>query len=884
MTGTEPEVAPSTVQPVAELFTAAASVLWATTYNLDLSLFNEFLLGRLGDPPLNVAILADHRRLAVSLDRIPSERTDTLASVNRRWLLRAVRPGNQAFHPKTYLVVTSGRTTLLVGSGNLSTAGLDEGREVFTTFRSGTPVGDAAIGSWRAWMRRLVEQIDDVTLAQRFRDLESRLPAPQTLGLAAPSPLLHNLDTPISAQLASALGDAATGGVDELHLAAPFYDDEAGAVGRLLDLLEPRRVRIFVTGSTSVNGARLAERLRASGAQVEVSAYEPDRFVHAKLVGIVKGRRGWLLSGSANLSLAALVNTVGHGANVELAVLATLDPEVVRSLFLPPEMSTVARTLDSLVDLSFRSAAEPELPGVRLRTAAALADGCVEVVCESPCQPDWLLDDLASPQPLIIEPSGRVVTRAPLPGRLVRLTDAAGTVLSNRVVVDDPASLANALNAGSGRPAADRPVELAPGDLETPLGQALEWLHRNLVMDVSEQPNNSITGGVGAEEAEQQADDNLWERLAREQLGRDPRANTYHRMFGRKVSTGTEPIIELLEKLRAQAPSQPAALSGGSLLARLLTGARKPGPVHQWKPSTRIRIRARNVLRRWASAQTDPRLVWVDPLAPAGNFAMIAGTLAHLNLERARHPEHVELTPDDLDDLWLRWLQPFVGTGQGDGWLEQLHPDDLALAQQRLPEWLPEAVAALCWLSVRPGPLQRERIVASQAMLAAAYQCDLLEPTPVAAAYLSAVIDNRLTRAQLDTQLFDAITFIDDDLWCAQTRAALSLQRLELLAPPGAAAIQVRLDVRGIDDPLLDARVPRLVAAVRRYRRCSGVAVYCADAWRMVFVDGHHIGYRPAREGLQDSMNVLVGGQLEQLAASGGVLADLFVAPEQIAS
>jgi hypothetical protein len=383
MTGDELEVAPPTVQPVAELFTAAVSALWATTYSLDLSLFNEFLLGRLGDPPLNVAILADHRRLAVSLDRIPSERADTLASVNRRWLLRAVRPGGQAFHPKTYLVVTSARTTLLVGSGNLDARGLDEGREVFTTFRSGTPVGDAAIGSWRAWMRRLVEQVGDVTLAQRFQDLESRLLAShQTLTLAVQSPLLHNLETSISSQLASAIADAATGGVDELLLTAPFYDYNAEAVARLLHILEPRRVRIFVTGSTSVNGARLAERLRASGAQIEVAAYEPDRFVHAKLVGIVKGRRGWLLSGSTNLSLAALVNTVGRGANVELAVLAPLDPEVVRSLFVPPGMSTVDRSLDSLIDLNFRSDADPEVPGVRLRTAAAVADGRIEVVSD----------------------------------------------------------------------------------------------------------------------------------------------------------------------------------------------------------------------------------------------------------------------------------------------------------------------------------------------------------------------------------------------------------------------------------------------------------------------------------------------------------------------
>jgi hypothetical protein len=41
------------IQPIAELFDADCVAFWATTYNLDLALFNEYLLGRLGEPPLN---------------------------------------------------------------------------------------------------------------------------------------------------------------------------------------------------------------------------------------------------------------------------------------------------------------------------------------------------------------------------------------------------------------------------------------------------------------------------------------------------------------------------------------------------------------------------------------------------------------------------------------------------------------------------------------------------------------------------------------------------------------------------------------------------------------------------------------------------------------
>jgi hypothetical protein len=880
----EPTVA--TVKPVAELFTGTASALWATTYNIDLGLFNEFLLGRLGDPPLNIAVLADYRRVAASLDRVPTDRADTLAAVNRRWLLRCVRTAG-AFHPKSYLAVAGNRATLMVGSGNLSTDGLDDGREVFTTFRSSTAAGDAAIAAWRSWMRRLVGQVGDTTLGERFRDLESRIPTPAGVAPVVPSPLLHNLDRPIAVQLATAIAEAGAQ-VDELWLTAPFYDPDAEAAGALLDTLTPSRVRLFVTESTSVNGDRLAGRLATTGAQVTVTGYEPDRFIHAKLVGIIAGRRAWLLSGSPNLSCAALTLTPATHGNIELAVLAELDASDLPGAFVPPGMTTAERSLASLTSLTFRTSAEPEIKAVRLITATALADGRIEVVTEPSPGDGWQLDDLTKRQLLTRSGDGRAVTAGSLPGRLVQIIAADDQLLSNRVVVDDPVALAATLRAASARPAADRPPELAGGDLDTPLGMALVWLHRNLVMDVSERDATAGAGGVTAAEADDRTDDGLWDRLEREQLARDPRAGTYERMWRRGRLDGTEPIIEFLDALRTRVPAEPR-LSRWSLLGRLLD---HPGdepddhdgtPTRRWKTSTRIRVRARNVLRRWAAAQTDPRLVWVDPLAPAGNFAMITATLAHLRLERSRHPGQVELTDDDLDDLWQRWLQPFAGTGKGDGWLDQLDAAATTLIRDRLPDWLPEAVAALCWLVVRPGSSHRERVVAFQPVLAAALAHNLLNPTEMTARFLSAVTGQPVSSDQIDREILTALEFIDDALWCARTAEELSLDGLQLKAPPGAAAIQIRLDVRGIPDPLLDARLPRLVLAARRYRNSSGVAVFGSDTgWRLAFVPGETIAYKTSMDAtIAESAMPFTNGLLEPLAAAGGVLADLFSARQE---
>ena len=488
----EDEVKATTVQPVAELFTGDASALWVTSYTIDLALFNEFLLGRLGDPPLNIAVLADQRRLDAGLARIPAERTDTLAAVNRRWLLRDIRTGG-AFHPKSYLKVAGNRATLLVGSGNLSVSGLDEGREVFTTFRSGTPAGGAAITTWQSWMRRLVGLVGDTTLAERFQDLEARIPRPSAVAPAVESPLLHNLDTPIADQLAATVAEARAS-VEQLWLSAPFYDADAAAVGALLDVLSPAHVRVFVTRSTSVNGDRLAERLAASGALVTVTGYEPDRFVHAKLIGIIAGRHAWLLSGSANLSRAALTLTPSAHGNVELAVLAPMDVSELPAAFVPPGMTVTDRSLGSLTSLAFHVHPEPESPAVRLVTATARADGRIEIITDPILGEGWMLDDLTRHQSLTSSSEGRAITAGLLAGRLVQVIDAKEQVLSNRLVVDDPVALAATLTAGPEHPDSGRPPELASGDLGTPLAEALLWLHRNLVMDVSER---ITTGGPG---------------------------------------------------------------------------------------------------------------------------------------------------------------------------------------------------------------------------------------------------------------------------------------------------------------------------------------------------------------------------------------------------
>jgi hypothetical protein len=414
------------IRPVLEVFRPNALALWVTTYSIELELFNEFLLGRLGDPPLNIAILADPQRLSATLERIPPEKADRVAAINQRWLLRGAKIGAGRFHPKSYLMVTPTKTTLLVGSGNLSTSGLDEGREVFTEFVSGTAAGDEAIAVWRAWMRRLVGRIDDTRLAERFADLETKLPGSDRPRAVGETVLIHNLDERLADQLVAAVTAQVARPVDELLVAAPYFDQNALALGRLIGRLAPKSISVYTTSMTSVDGSRLAHALDNAGAHVSLYAYEPDEFTHAKLIGVVAGSLSWVFSGSANLSQAAL-NLFAFDGNVELAVLTSATPEQTRALFIPPAATARGLSIADLSDLTLEPSAEATALPVHLLRAAARPDGTVEVRCQPAPQVGWQLDDLYERSPLAVD-GETAVTTGPLHGRLVRIVDDGGTV------------------------------------------------------------------------------------------------------------------------------------------------------------------------------------------------------------------------------------------------------------------------------------------------------------------------------------------------------------------------------------------------------------------------------------------------------------------------
>src|SRR5699024_8475576 len=123
------------------------------------------------------------------------------------------------------------------------------------------------------------------------------------------------------------------GPVDELRLTAAFHDPNAEAIRQLLARMRPKNLHLAVQARrTVINPAALDRILKAHQQQhkMEVVVHNDsmtskdgrERYRHGKLIEwATDDGNAWSLTGSPNLSVAALLGTPSEGHNHELAIL-----------------------------------------------------------------------------------------------------------------------------------------------------------------------------------------------------------------------------------------------------------------------------------------------------------------------------------------------------------------------------------------------------------------------------------------------------------------------------------------------------------------------------------------------------------------------------------
>lgn len=860
---------------VATEFRPGTRAFWGTTYALDLTLFDQYLLRQLGGPPLNAVVLADHWKLSQMWDRLEPDQHYLARQANRVYLLRGVQLlGGGAFHPKTFLFARRDEATLLIGSGNLTRSGLDAGREVFAAFSTSTEEGLATLRAWGRWIGRLIAGAADDQLTRRFAALREQ--CPWITGPAEPSPFAVNDEHPLLTQFVEQL----PGAVDELHVSAPYYDRDALALAEALRRTRPRRLHMYFGLGTSVDGPSLTGVLMAADCDIHLHRFEPPTFVHAKLIGAVCGDRGLLLCGSPNLSRAALTLThvgAAHG-NCEIALIRQGSAEQVRGPFLDSGMDLIDISAAQLNDLKFESDDPAEgRPGVALRRATWQKDGRIAITAQPEPHAGQRLAWAHGATPLNGPVTGEALADLDEPPLLAWLVDGDGEIVSNAVAVDDPNALERSL--ANRDPSRDRPHELQEHDAATPLGRLMGWLHQQCIFDIDD--TSAARRAQGAQdEAPEEDNTDFWDRLMCEELNYDPRTQNYRRIGPTEMPIGHD-LFRELEIMLAKTPLEHPILkliAGGPIGEPPPDGGREQSGI-SWSLEARQRVRVTNVLSRWCRAVSDPRHALLRPDAPAANYQALVSVLVTAWTEHA-------LDEDRLIRLAGELFASFLGDGKSPGFLGRADEQLRATVLDQLDDAVREWAAALIYLALRPHtpwaeivydwqPYLRRGLIDSNVMVVGERTVELLER----------VLNEEHEQRKIEDVLLARAEYLDEEKWCAGLAEALGLRRVALRNVDNAS-VPVRIHIDGVDDPLTDPRVVEAALNAMRFRKLQAIGIEAGDCVA-VLRPGHppvaRVGGVTGGKTIKSTV-VITGERLAAIERQGGALSELLGLPSLAAA
>lgn len=410
------------IAPLGALFrhakgsTPNADEILLLSFNHDLAFFEKAVLGIAQLTEARITVVADAAMAHHDVYAVRRAGTAYLPGL-------AHCPGS--FHPKLVVVASPERATIGIGSGNISMAGWQGNDELWSWHHATHAGGSAVVSAVGNWLRALAV---NVSVSTHVADALRRVG--DLLAGFTPSDNSARLVETIAGPI---IGQLPEGPVDELNVYAPFYDPNALALTALVDRLQPSVLRIgYQPSMTRINGAAVAAIVGTHG---EIRELPQERYRHGKLIEWVLEGQRWALTGSANISAAALLHSVSAGGNVELGVVAPV-PET-----LMPAGSVA--TQSHLATVEYKGMAPSGGPGTVILAATRVPAG-VELEFLRPMrkagrielsEADWSPDHW-EPVGEVIEKQPSALVRDAPGGSRLRLRFADGTYTAVAWVTD----------------------------------------------------------------------------------------------------------------------------------------------------------------------------------------------------------------------------------------------------------------------------------------------------------------------------------------------------------------------------------------------------------------------------------------------------------------
>ncbi|MET3414555.1 hypothetical protein [Methylobacterium sp. 1030] len=298
-----------------------------TSFGIDFDAYESAVLGRLrGAGCNNNLLVVDRGMLCLALEeggQLPRDagRTYTVTSARTEGV----------FHPKVVLQIGRDSARLIVGSANMTSAGLAGNLEVVGTVETKDPSSVEARIIAAAWsfVSSFLDR-DDEGIDAQIRWMLSRSPwlskieppeAPLRLSDNHLAMFIASSSDPIGRRFEALIGDQK---VRRLIVVSPYWDGDLSALNRFLENLKPESVFILLDRDRHIfRPAAIAEDYKT---KVKLLGFygKKDQFIHAKIIIAETDGGDFVLYGSANCTTAALGRASAGGINTEACLYRSL--------------------------------------------------------------------------------------------------------------------------------------------------------------------------------------------------------------------------------------------------------------------------------------------------------------------------------------------------------------------------------------------------------------------------------------------------------------------------------------------------------------------------------------------------------------------------------
>ncbi|GAA1727045.1 hypothetical protein SAMN06265174_101525 [Dietzia kunjamensis subsp. schimae] len=278
-------------------------------YTVDLVFLERFFVPTARGLGARVTVVADAHNLI-------SDLVDVKAAGRSYQLGMAFCRGS--FHPKVVVFQNNQFSWVAIGSGNPTTAGWGHNGELWLTIKATAARAPRALKDLAGWLSDLHRAVVLPSwISSTLRSIASRLIPSEIDPDWSDLRIVHNLTLPIIEQLPSEP-------VDTLRLTAPFHDPNGRAHLELVRRFRPRTVQLALQENLATyRGAAIVEAV--GGTSLEVRLQDEKRLTHGKLIEWERGSQIVAMTGSANVTAAALLTATVEGANCELVTIQTVE-------------------------------------------------------------------------------------------------------------------------------------------------------------------------------------------------------------------------------------------------------------------------------------------------------------------------------------------------------------------------------------------------------------------------------------------------------------------------------------------------------------------------------------------------------------------------------